>query len=253
MRERSERVSADRLWRAPLAAAAGMGPGACLFDGLLRRDRQLPWVLGDFVRVMCRQRVRSVCLRRSFMAGRNLPAGVALLRKRFSAEELARVYRLRRTWLGGAIHAGREQPMNRGALTLAITMALTAGCGSDLRGVFVMPTQHGDTEIVHAALQHRAASLLQQRLLSLQRSRCSLQRPRHELALVCVLELGRPTGRRPGLLSDGHAGRPRRSRPQPLVPEGVADHGPLWGPHAREPDDPVDEWDLRVLGHTVAR
>ena len=32
--------------------------------------------------------------------------------------------------------------MNRGLsrLTLAITMALTAGCGSDLRGVFVMPT-----------------------------------------------------------------------------------------------------------------
>lgn len=32
--------------------------------------------------------------------------------------------------------------MNRGLsrLTLAITMALTAGCGSDLSGVFVMPT-----------------------------------------------------------------------------------------------------------------
>src|SRR5436190_22246080 len=100
------------------------------------------------------------------MAGRNLPARVALLRERFSAEELARVYGLRRTWLGGAIHAGREQPMNRksisrepwegsrtlprrirwakpssvNAMTLAITMALSAGCGSDLGGVFVMPT-----------------------------------------------------------------------------------------------------------------
>jgi hypothetical protein len=74
------------------------------------------------------------------MAGRNLPARVALLRKRFSAEELARVYGLRRTGLGGAIHAGREQPMRPGAIALAATMALAAGCGADLGGVFVMPT-----------------------------------------------------------------------------------------------------------------
>jgi len=73
------------------------------------------------------------------MAGGNVSATIGLLGKRFSAEELARVHGLRRTWMGGAIHDGREQPMKRGGMTLAVTMALAAGCGSDLGDVFVMP------------------------------------------------------------------------------------------------------------------
>src|SRR4051812_34793399 len=65
-----------------------------------------------------------------------------LRRRRFSAEEPARGYPLRPTWMGRAIHAGREPPMKRGLmLALAVTTALAAGCGSDLGGVFVMPVK----------------------------------------------------------------------------------------------------------------